>query len=213
MKDLYRVLECAHDATPDQIKTNYRRLARQYHPDKNQNNPTAEQRFKEINEAYSTLSDSQKKIEYDMERTWQQHNKSTERAEKQPEPNGAYRQGPRTAKEPQNGRFSSFMNDVMWNQVRGFASGMAQAVVNELQNEIEEDGSGVDQFVLDTAKVSARKNPSGSISLSINISPENLKKITEFASRGMDIDDYCADVGVFVAEELAHKIMEHWRGY
>jgi curved DNA-binding protein CbpA len=213
MKDFYRVLECGYDATPDQIKTNYRRLARQYHPDRNHDNPVAERRFKEINEAYSTLSDSQKKIEYDMERTWQTHNKSTRRAEKQPEANGAYRQGPRATKEPQNGRFGSFMNDVMWNQVRGFASGMAQAVVNELQNEIEEDATDVDQFVLDTVRLSARKNPSGSISLSINISPENLKKITEFASRGMDIDDYCADVGVYLAEELSNQIMEHWRGY
>jgi len=65
-KDLYEVLGVARTASQDEIKTAFRKLARQYHPDLNPNNPEAEERFKEINEAYTVLSDEQNRARYDQ---------------------------------------------------------------------------------------------------------------------------------------------------
>ncbi|GAB4133429.1 MAG: hypothetical protein Fur0041_05660 [Bacteroidia bacterium] len=66
MKDYYRILGISEDATEQQIKLAYRRLAKRYHPDLNPGDNTAEERFKEILEAYTTLSDPQLKISYDF---------------------------------------------------------------------------------------------------------------------------------------------------
>ncbi|MGH2740357.1 MAG: molecular chaperone DnaJ [Actinomycetota bacterium] len=64
-RDLYEVLEVSRDAAAEEIKRAYRRLAREWHPDVNQD-PGAEQRFKEINLAYQTLSDPVKRRQYDL---------------------------------------------------------------------------------------------------------------------------------------------------
>jgi len=62
-KDYYNVLGVRRDASDKEIKQTYRRLARQYHPDVNPGDASAEQKFKEISEAYAVLSnpDSRKK--------------------------------------------------------------------------------------------------------------------------------------------------------
>lgn len=65
-KDFYQLLGVSRSATPEEIKKAYRKLAMQYHPDKNPNNKKAEEKFKEISEAYETLSDEQKKQSYDQ---------------------------------------------------------------------------------------------------------------------------------------------------
>lgn len=65
-KDPYEVLGVARDAGADQIKSAYRRLARRYHPDVNPDNPEAEEKFKEIGEAYSILSDPERKARFDQ---------------------------------------------------------------------------------------------------------------------------------------------------
>ncbi len=65
MKDPYEVLGVSRNATDDEIKKAYRRLARKYHPDLNPGDKNAEAKFKEINEAYSILSDKKKRAEYD----------------------------------------------------------------------------------------------------------------------------------------------------
>ena len=65
VKDYYSILGVNENASPDEIKKSYRKLAIQYHPDKNPNNKEAEEKFKEISEAYDVLSDSNKKNEYD----------------------------------------------------------------------------------------------------------------------------------------------------
>ena len=65
-KDPYQVLGVSRDATDEQIKQAYRRLAKKYHPDLNPNNKEAEEKFKEANEAYEILSDSEKKARYDQ---------------------------------------------------------------------------------------------------------------------------------------------------
>lgn len=67
-KDFYQVLGVPDSASQDDIKKAYRRLAKQYHPDANPNNPAAAERFKEISEAHSTLSDADKRKQYDQMR-------------------------------------------------------------------------------------------------------------------------------------------------
>ncbi|MDR2665194.1 MAG: molecular chaperone DnaJ [Oscillospiraceae bacterium] len=65
-RDYYEVLGLKKGASDDEIKKSFRRLAKQYHPDVNPGNANAESRFKEINEAYEILSDSEKKARYDQ---------------------------------------------------------------------------------------------------------------------------------------------------
>jgi len=65
-KDYYQVLSLKKGASPEEIKRAYRKLAVKYHPDKNQGNKEAEEKFKEINEAYAVLSDPQKKEQFDQ---------------------------------------------------------------------------------------------------------------------------------------------------
>ncbi len=64
-KDFYAVLGVASTATADELKKQYRRLAKQHHPDSNQNDPKSSERFKEISEAYTVLGDPEKRKEYD----------------------------------------------------------------------------------------------------------------------------------------------------
>ena len=64
-KDYYRILGVAETATSNEIKKAYRKLAIQHHPDRNPDDPQAEERFKEITEAYGVLMDANKRSEYD----------------------------------------------------------------------------------------------------------------------------------------------------
>jgi len=64
-KDYYKILGVERKAGDDDIRKAYRKLAKQHHPDYNPNNKQAEERFKEINEAYEVLSDPQKRSHYD----------------------------------------------------------------------------------------------------------------------------------------------------
>jgi molecular chaperone DnaJ len=65
-KDYYEVLGVNRDASEEDIKKSYRKLAMKYHPDRNPDNPKAEEQFKEAKEAYETLSDDQKRAAYDQ---------------------------------------------------------------------------------------------------------------------------------------------------
>src|SRR5574340_488943 len=65
-KDYYKILGISRTASADDIRKAYRKLAMKYHPDRNPGDKAAEEKFKEINEAYQVLSDSDKKSRYDQ---------------------------------------------------------------------------------------------------------------------------------------------------
>ena len=64
-KDFYKTLGVAKDATDAEIKKAYRKLARKWHPDQNQGDTAAEEKFKSIGEAYDVLSDPEQRKQYD----------------------------------------------------------------------------------------------------------------------------------------------------
>ncbi|KAL1564300.1 dnAJ-like protein [Salvia divinorum] len=65
-KDYYKILQLDYDATDHNIRLNYRKLALKWHPDKHKGDAAATSIFQEINEAYSVLSDPDKRLEYDL---------------------------------------------------------------------------------------------------------------------------------------------------
>ncbi len=65
-KDYYEILGVPRTASEEEIKKAFRRLAKQYHPDRNKGQKAAEQRFKEINEAHNVLTDKDKRAQYDQ---------------------------------------------------------------------------------------------------------------------------------------------------
>src|SRR6201984_1340996 len=64
-QDFYEILGVAKSADADELKRAYRKLAMQFHPDRNAGDKSAEQKFKDINEAYDVLKDDQKRAAYD----------------------------------------------------------------------------------------------------------------------------------------------------
>ena len=75
MKDYYKILEVKENATKDDIKKSFKRLAKKYHPDINKDNKEAEQKFKEISEAYEVLGKEEERKKYDNQRKgWGRYN-------------------------------------------------------------------------------------------------------------------------------------------
>ena len=88
-KDYYQILGVNRNATSKEIKQAYRRLARQHHPDVNPGNKAAEAKFKEINEAYEVLSDTEKRKKYDQfGENWQHAEQFTKAGRQQGAPWG-----------------------------------------------------------------------------------------------------------------------------
>ena len=81
-KDYYQILGVARNADEKEIKRSFRKLAQQYHPDKNPGNAEAERKFKELNEAYTVLSDADKRKKYDrFGSQWEQYTRAGGRPE------------------------------------------------------------------------------------------------------------------------------------
>lgn len=81
-RDYYNILNVDKNATSEEIKKAYRNLAREYHPDVNPDDPKAEEKFKDINEAYQVLSDQEKRQKYDrFGSQWKQYQQNGGRAE------------------------------------------------------------------------------------------------------------------------------------
>ncbi len=73
-KDYYKILGVPKNATEKDIKAAYRKLARKLHPDVNPNDKNAQEKFKDVNEAYEVLSDADKRKKYDeLGANWQQY--------------------------------------------------------------------------------------------------------------------------------------------
>ncbi|GAY43251.1 hypothetical protein CUMW_073060 [Citrus unshiu] len=66
LKDYYKILEVDYDATDEKIRLNYRKLALKWHPDKHNGDSAVTAKFQEINEAYTVLSDPDKRLDYDF---------------------------------------------------------------------------------------------------------------------------------------------------
>jgi curved DNA-binding protein len=81
-RDYYKLLNVSKTASQEEIKKAYRKLAREYHPDVNPDDPNAEEKFKDINEAYQVLSDAEKREKYDrFGSQWKQYQQTGGRAE------------------------------------------------------------------------------------------------------------------------------------
>jgi len=86
-KDYYQILGVSANASANEIKSAYRKLAIKYHPDHNPNNPLAEEKFKEINEAHQVLSDAEQRARYDGQRIRKQASTPPRSVHPQPETN------------------------------------------------------------------------------------------------------------------------------
>ncbi|MBF9236140.1 J domain-containing protein [Hymenobacter sp. BT683] len=90
-KDYYKVLGVEKNATPEQIKKAYRKLARQHHPDINPNDKEAERKFKDLNEANEVLSDPEKRKKYDrFGADWQRYQQQPSGAGRGGQPGGGF---------------------------------------------------------------------------------------------------------------------------
>ncbi len=121
--DYYKVLGVDKDASVDDIKKAYRKLARKYHPDVNPNDEAAKQRFQEINEANEVLSDAEKRKKYDQYGEHWQHGEQFEEARRQ---QGRGRQQPSAGEEQHTytgsfdgGEFSDFFESLFGTRAGG----------------------------------------------------------------------------------------------
>ncbi|AFZ01755.1 DnaJ C-terminal domain-containing protein [Calothrix sp. PCC 6303] len=115
-KDYYTILGVSKTATPEEIKRDYRKLARKYHPDLNPGDKDAEAKFKDLNEANEVLSDPEKRQKYDQFGQHWNHPGYTEA----PPPS---RNNTATSNFDQYGDFDSFINDLLGRSRRTTSTG------------------------------------------------------------------------------------------
>ncbi|AKG21935.1 DnaJ C-terminal domain-containing protein [Calothrix sp. 336/3] len=113
-RDYYEILGVSKDATNEEIKKVFRKLARQYHPDVNPGNKEAEDKFKDIGEAYEILSDTAKREQYDQfSRFWQQKGFNNRKQAQRTPANKENNRNPQDIDPSQYNDFQSFINQVI----------------------------------------------------------------------------------------------------
>ena len=132
MIDYYKTLGVEKTATQDDIKKAYRKLARKYHPDMNTNDKTAEQKFKEINEANEVLSNPENRAKYDKYGEHWQHGEEYEKAQQQQYARGGGFGGFRGFEGFGEGNYSNedysdFFRDMFGGRAGGFGRGYSSA--------------------------------------------------------------------------------------
>jgi DnaJ-class molecular chaperone len=118
-KDYYKILGVNRSASEREIKQAYRRLARQYHPDVNPGDKSAEEKFKQINEAYEVLSDKENRQKYDKYGDQWKYADQFEKARQHEAPFWGFSPGGATRVHFSQGDFGSLFDDLL----RGFGSG------------------------------------------------------------------------------------------
>ena len=118
--DYYKVLGISEKASEKEIKSAYRKLARKFHPDLNPNDPEAERKFKQVNEAHEVLSDPEKRKKYDQYGKDWQHAEEFEKARQSRQQAGGYGQYTYTSGDDSD--FSDFFESMFG----GFGSGRAR---------------------------------------------------------------------------------------
>lgn len=128
MEDFYKILEVAPDATGDEIKKSFRKLAKKYHPDTDVNDKTLGAKFQKINEAYSVLSDENLRKEYDEKLAKSRQasgGRANQKKENKNQAGGTRPAGDiKSAMENLNGQFAQFFGfNPKSNEVDGKVSG------------------------------------------------------------------------------------------
>lgn len=133
-RDLYKILGVSKKASDEEIKKAYRKLAREYHPDRNPDDPEAEERFKEVQSAYDTLSDPEKREQYDAGGAFAGFGGGP----------GGFGGGGGPFGGPEGGGFASNLGDIFSMFTGGGRAGPQQARGRDLETEVS---LGFDQAV------------------------------------------------------------------
>lgn len=173
-KEYYKLLGITKTATADEIKKAYRKLAVKYHPDKNPNDKVAEEKFKEINEAYEVLGNEEKRKKYDeLGENWKHYQQGGPQAQ-QGNQGGDFdwsqwtntgRRGQKAGGEFDEGDFSDFFSSVFGDRFSGGGQRQqrkykGQDYNAEMQISLEEAYSGTTRMVdLDNQKLQLKLKP------------------------------------------------------
>ena len=161
-KDYYKVLGVSKSATPAQIKKAYRKLAVKYHPDKNQGDKAAEEKFKEANEANEILSNPEKRKEYDeLGANWKNYQQANNQSQSQ---RGQSYQGDPSQYYGDQGDFSDFFEHIFNQQRQGSGGRRTASKGQDLHGEMaltfEESNSGTSRIIqLENQKIRITTKP------------------------------------------------------